>query len=77
MTAPTPRGRRIISTALLAATVAAAAIGGSTVAYPAVAGATSCAGNQFPIYDKDGKFIGCGTITPRPQTPVFKTGRFT
>jgi hypothetical protein len=65
-------------------TIGAAAISVGTVATltaptaladPAT-GATSCGGNQSPIYDKDGKFVGCGTINPRPQTPVFKTGRF-
>ena len=39
-------------------------------------GATSCGGNQFPIYDKDGKFVGCGTSYPRPQTRAFQTTRF-
>jgi hypothetical protein len=76
-TAVTSRARRVISAALIAVAAAGAAIGASTVAYPAIAGAESCAGgNQFPIYDKDGKFIGCGTSHPRPQTLVFKIGRF-
>jgi hypothetical protein len=75
-TAVTSRVRRVISAALIAVAAAGAAIGASTVAYPAIAGAESCAGgNQIAIYDKDGKFVTCLTIHSRPQTLVFKPGR--